>query len=139
MNQIIASLVFTYGASYILQRTVEYAAGALVTKTGEYVGEKVSSSAKSAWNYVVPQKDKPLDIEYEYIDLDSDIVKYVRSRRKESIDENWDEMSQELVEVKHRENIRRQRIKPSPRYTSIPLEDICTFETDADKMLPLDI
>lgn len=137
MNQIIVSVIITYGTSYLIRYTAEYIAGAIVTKTGEAVGRIAKNKAKKILGYD-EKKKKEIEYEYEYIDPDSDAIIYVNSKLKPTIEEEWDSMEKELQEINKKEMDRKKRIKTSPYYTAIKTNrtnSVDYNESESDKII----
>jgi hypothetical protein len=104
MNAIIIPIVTSYGAFYLVKYAVDCFAAAFFNKTYEIAG----ASVKSAVTYVKGSpKEEPTDIDsiqYEFVDImkDDEIVYVTSKKRKESLNENWNEVDEnELLEIQN--------------------------------------
>ena len=93
MNQILATVIISYGSAFLLRYTTNKVTDIVIDKTTQ----AVATSAKGVWNNIKGHP-KP-EIEYELISKDenheviTDEIIYVTSKmKKKSIDSSWSEL-----------------------------------------------
>jgi hypothetical protein len=99
---IVTGMISTYIGYSVVKYAVDCFAAAFFNKSTELV----SSTAKTTIDYVrgVKKVEKDMDIFYEVIDPDNDdeITLVNSKKRKDSLNENWDELlnNEEMIEIR---------------------------------------
>jgi hypothetical protein len=95
MNQILATVVISYGSAFLLKYTTNKVTDIVVDKTTQ----AVKNSAKGVWKNITNQQEIKPEIEYELVSTDenneliTDKIVYVTSKmKKKSIDSSWNEI-----------------------------------------------
>jgi hypothetical protein len=92
MDQILLTVITVYGAPYVVNYIANTATTMALTKTKKVVTKKVSD--------VLYKKNDEIDIEYEYITVDSsgnivnEPILYVTSKKEKLIEQSWNDITQ---------------------------------------------
>jgi hypothetical protein len=142
MNQIVASLVITYGTTYALKYLAEYAASVAAKKSYNIISRKVTEKIYG------PREKNKVHYDFEYVTLDSDAIIYV-SPELRAIDRSWETLDGP-IEDKEQKNKKPVSFKSplleslkSPFVSSessseIPKLDLNDNKSD-DDLFPIDL